>query len=97
MRFNYASSFEQTSNQSNAFQKSEAIQSFENNTTLYFLLTSEQRKLNYDNYVKKLMNLEKGTITENDKNDLETVRKIVDQEEKQVSKYFEHKCMYLFI
>ena len=68
-------------------QQNEMIKSLRNSTTLYFLLTLEQRKLKYDKMVKKIMKLEKGKIADDDKKDLiEQIQDIVREKEEQCQK-----------
>ncbi|CAF2676147.1 unnamed protein product [Rotaria sp. Silwood2] len=88
IRYNYVSLLEQTSNRSNVLQQNDLTKSFEDNSTLYFLLTPEQKKLKYEKNIKKLINLEKGKINEDDKKNLiEKVQDIIHVKEKECQKY----------
>jgi hypothetical protein len=64
-------------------QQNGIIKSLRNSTTLYFLLTMEQRKLKYDKKVKKIMKSDKGKIDDDDKDQIKKIQDIVRKKESQ--------------
>ncbi|UJR07649.1 hypothetical protein I4U23_011937 [Adineta vaga] len=67
------------------------VKSYLNNKELHFLLTIEQRKSQYEKNVKKSMMLEKGRITEDDKENLILqVQDIIMEKESQCEEYISY-------
>lgn len=55
---------------------------------LYFLLTSEQKKLKYEKNVQRIEKVKKGRINEDEKKDLsEKIQDIIQMKENQCMKY----------
>ncbi|CAF2071739.1 unnamed protein product [Rotaria magnacalcarata] len=80
----YIHSFKQASDQSNVLQANRLIKFVGTNKEFDFLLTPDQKKVEYENYIKNLTKLEKGQITDNDKNNLtEKIQDIIHAKENQ--------------
>ncbi|CAM4742927.1 unnamed protein product [Rotaria magnacalcarata] len=94
----YIHSFKQASDQSNVLQANRLIKFVGTNKEFDFLLTPDQKKVEYENYIKNLTKLEKGQITDNDKNNLtEKIQDIIHAKENQCRKYLYENKWYCYL
>lgn len=89
---NDKSSYEQTTKKSHILQIDDNSKSFESNVMLYFLLTPKQKQRKYQKNIKALITLEKGRITEDDKNNgIKKIKSIISEIEDRCQEFIS-KC-----
>ncbi|CAF3480718.1 unnamed protein product [Rotaria socialis] len=94
----YIHSFKQASDQSNVLQANGPIKCVGTNKEFDFLLTPDQNKVKYENYIQNLAKSEKGQITDNDKNNLtEKIQDIIHAKENQCRKYLYENKWYCYL
>ncbi|CAF4193216.1 unnamed protein product, partial [Adineta steineri] len=93
----YILPLEKSVNPSDVLKQHHAVNSPQTGTMLYFLLTPEQKRLQYEENIKKLMKLKKEKIMEDEnekENHVEKIQQIIFEKENQCKEYMEHNLRY---